>query len=103
MLSSFTDIHTHTLGRPGSILSVPAEGVGVVVDTNRNKPLNERQYYSIQLHPWHLTESSINTFLRAVEQYRDDPSFVAIGESDARGDGEEGASADFVDLASFEW
>ena len=80
LLSSFTDIHTHTPGRPGSILSVPAEGVGVVVDTNRNKPLNERQYYSIQLHPWHLTESSIDTFLRAVEQYRDDPYFVAIGE-----------------------
>ena len=80
MLSSFTDIHTHTPGRPGSILSVSAEEVGVVVDANRGKPLNERQYYSIQLHPWHLTESSIATFNRAVEQYRDDPHFVAIGE-----------------------
>ena len=76
----FTDIHTHTPGRPGSILSVSAEEVGVVVNANRNKPLNEQQYFSIELHPWHLTESSIATFLHAVNQYRDDPHFVAIGE-----------------------
>ncbi len=76
----FTDIHTHIPGRPGSILSVPAEEVGAVVDANHNKPLNEQQYFSIELHPWHLTESSIATFLHAVEQYRNDPHFVAIGE-----------------------
>lgn len=76
----FTDIHTHTPGRPGSILSVPAERVGVVVEANRQKHLTEQQYYSIELHPWHLNESSIATFLSAVEQYRDDPHFVAIGE-----------------------
>jgi len=80
MRLSFSDIHTHTPGRPSSILSVPAEKVGVVVAANLTKPDAEQQYYSIELHPWHLTADSIATFESVVNQYRDDPHFVAIGE-----------------------
>ena len=76
----FSDIHTHTPDRPGSILSVPAERVGVVVAANGSRPSDEQQYYSIELHPWHLHEGSIAQFRMVVEQYRDDPHFVAIGE-----------------------
>ena len=76
----FSDIHTHTPGRLGSILSVPAEKVSLVVAANGDKPPEEQQYYSIELHPWHLTEGSIETFLHVVNQYHDDPHFVAIGE-----------------------
>jgi len=80
LLSPFSDIHTHTPGRPGSILSVPAEKVGVVVAANSEKPADLQQYYSIELHPWHLNEDSIATFESVVNQFRDDPHFVAIGE-----------------------
>lgn len=76
----FSDIHTHTPGRPGSILSVPAERVDAVVAANRAKPADQQQYYSIELHPWHLTEGSIARFQHVVEQYHDDAHFVAIGE-----------------------
>ena len=80
MLHTFTDIHTHTPGRPGSILSVSAEGIDAVVASNSALPPGEGQYYSLELHPWHLTQGSIDAFLSALERHVADPHFVAIGE-----------------------
>jgi len=76
----FTDIHTHTPGRPDSILSVPAAGVDAIVMANRSKHEGQQQSYSIELHPWHLTDQSRQLFLEAVERHVADPHFVAIGE-----------------------
>lgn len=51
-----------------------------VVLGNSSLPEDKQQYYSIQLHPWHLEKGALESFAQAVEQYRDDPHFVAIGE-----------------------
>ncbi len=80
LLCNFNDIHTHTPDKVGSILSVPAEGVESVVMRNLALPAEGQQYYSIQLHPWHLVEGSVAAFLDVVGRYADDPHFVAVGE-----------------------
>ncbi len=39
------------------------------------------QYYSLQLHPWHLTgRQDIEAYVTMARKLRDDPYFVAIGE-----------------------
>lgn len=90
MLHSFVDIHTHTPGRPRSILSTPAAEVGSIIlpppvaaagqdiDGRGNDP--QLQYFSLELHPWHLTSSSVGEFRLALEHIADDPRLVAIGE-----------------------
>lgn len=75
----FNDIHTHTPGKPGSVLSITADEVEqIVISNNAGKT---SQYYSLQLHPWHLTgDQEIEHFLDRAHQLRQDPYFVAIGE-----------------------
>jgi len=80
LLNNFNDIHTHIAGKKDSILSVPPEGVESIVLRNLTLPSDEQQYYSIQLHPWHLGPTSIQSFQDVVERYRDDLHFIAIGE-----------------------
>lgn len=71
-LHRFSDIHTHTPGQPGTVLSIPISEVeGIVAD----------QHYSLQLHPWHLTSAEeISAFEVCARGLADDPRFVAIGE-----------------------
>lgn len=46
-----------------------------------NEKLETKQYYSLQLHPWHLTGlQDIETYVSKARQLRDDPYFIAIGE-----------------------
>lgn len=80
LFDRFNDIHTHIPNRKGSILSVEAEGVEPIVIRNLGLPDDEQQYYSIQLHPWHLGDASVGEFRRVVEQCSGDPHFVAVGE-----------------------
>lgn len=75
----FNDIHTHTPGKPDSILSIPACDADQIVSDNRSKIAP--QYFSLQLHPWHITdEHDIVQFVNKARALRDDPQFVAIGE-----------------------
>lgn len=75
----FSDIHTHTPGKPLSILSVPVSEVDQIV--LRNAIGETEQYYSLQLHPWHLkTEEDILQFTVKVRELREDPHFIAVGE-----------------------
>lgn len=81
MLHRFADIHTHIVGQPDSILSIPAEGLEGIVLHNQGLPLAERQHYSLQLHPWHLTDvTDVDAFTSAALKHGDDPQLVAIGE-----------------------
>lgn len=80
-LSHFSDIHTHVPGRPNSILSIPPSEVEGICASNALLPEAERQYFSLQLHPWHVrSEADIDEFVRCADQHRDDPQLVAIGE-----------------------
>lgn len=46
-----------------------------------NEKQETKQYYSLQLHPWHLTGlQDIEAYVSKARQLRDDPYFVAIGE-----------------------
>ena len=46
-----------------------------------HQPCDAPQYYSLQLHPWHLTgPHDIERFTAQALLLRDDPHFVAIGE-----------------------
>lgn len=75
----FNDIHTHIPGKPNSILSVPVCDVEQVILGNSSSEIP--QYYSLQLHPWHLTgEEDIERYLSKAHQLCQDPCFVAIGE-----------------------
>lgn len=54
------------------------EGIRV---SNTLLPVSERQYFSLQLHPWHLrSEADIEAFIDKANTLRDDPQLVAIGE-----------------------
>lgn len=81
MLHRFADIHTHIAGQPDSILSVPVQGVEGIVHLNQSLLPQERQHYSLELHPWHLASmADIETFDTMARQYGNDPQLVAIGE-----------------------
>lgn len=77
-LQNLSDIHTHHIGHQGALLSLPP----VLAMQGCTTP------YSIQLHPWYLTESpnstyekeDIATFLEAIEHCQEDPNLMAIGE-----------------------
>lgn len=76
----FTDIHTHIPGKPLSILSVPVCKVEQLLLSNACNGTSA-QYYSLQLHPWHLnTEEDIVQFTAKAKELREDPHFVAVGE-----------------------
>lgn len=81
MLHSFTDIHTHLPGIPHSILSLPVSGVERVLSANAQLPPAERQSFSLQLHPWHLTGlADIQAFQTMAQRLSSCPQLVAIGE-----------------------
>ena len=75
----FSDIHTHTPGRPDSVLSISANDVEQVLSANSSG--KSEQYYSLQLHPWHVKGTEdIDAFVKKARELADDPYFVAIGE-----------------------
>ncbi len=99
----FNDIHTHTLGRPLSVLSIPVSGVEGIVAANAEVQREDNteaqregnadaqnsysdrvsglQHYSLQLHPWHLTdEQDIDAYIACARRLANDPCFVALGE-----------------------
>lgn len=79
-LHCFSDIHTHQPGRTGSILSTPVNDVESVLLYNQKHP-EAPQYYSLQLHPWHLTgEADITRYQATAQRLSQDPQLVAIGE-----------------------
>lgn len=81
MLHRFVDIHTHVGGRPLTILSTPIDDVERIALCNSRLTDAERQYYSLQLHPWHLKGlQDITAFIDTAEHLRHDPQMVAIGE-----------------------
>lgn len=81
MLHRFTDIHTHQQGHPDSILSIPVAEVESLRAQNRLLSPEQRQCYSLQLHPWHLTdEAGIQQFVQQALTLANDPELVAIGE-----------------------
>lgn len=81
MLHRFKDIHTHVPGQPNSILSVPVSDVEQIVRANEGLPICQQQYYSLQLHPWHLSNpADISCFVEKARQLKSDPHFLAIGE-----------------------
>lgn len=81
MLHRFTDIHTHQQGHPDSILSIPAAEVESLRAQNRLLSPEQRQCYSLQLHPWHLTsQADIQQFVQRALSLANDPELVAIGE-----------------------
>lgn len=81
MLHRFADIHTHKPGKQDSILSIPISGVEGIVRSNAALSPEERQYYSLQLHPWHLTgQDDIADFEATARRLASDPQLVAIGE-----------------------
>lgn len=78
-MQRFSDIHTHRPGKPSSVLSISVTDVEQVLMSNEK--LETKQYYSLQLHPWHLTgPQDIETYVSKARQLRDDPYFIAIGE-----------------------
>lgn len=78
-MQRFSDIHTHRPGKPSSVLSISVTDVEQVLMSNEK--LETKQYYSLQLHPWHLTGlQDIETYVSKARQLRDDPYFIAIGE-----------------------
>lgn len=78
-MQHFSDIHTHRPGKLSSVLSISVTDVEQVLMSNEK--LETKQYYSLQLHPWHLTGlQDIETYVSKARQLRDDPYFIAIGE-----------------------
>jgi len=81
VLHRFSDIHTHIPDQPNSILSIPLSEVEGICASNASRPADQRQFYSLQLHPWHLrSEADIEAFVSKAHELRDDPQLVAIGE-----------------------
>jgi TatD DNase family protein len=67
------DIHTHSAGRPDSVLSLPpAEVLGL--------PSAAKQLYSLSLHPWYVTRAMMADFERVVSERAEDSRWVAVGE-----------------------
>lgn len=75
LLTTFSDIHTHHSGQPDAILSAPPAVAMALAKENM-----EQQSYSLQLHPWHINKVLIEEFRQAIDQCKDDPHLVAIGE-----------------------
>ncbi len=68
-----TDIHTHTAGRRGAVLSMaPAEVWRL--------PADAEQLYSVSLHPWWVSAEALADFDRIVAQRADDTRWRAVGE-----------------------
>jgi len=81
VLHRFSDIHTHISDQPNSILSIPPSEVEGICASNASRPADQRQFYSLQLHPWHLhSEADIEAFVSKALELRNDPQLVAIGE-----------------------
>lgn len=68
--SQLKDVHTHQAGRPDALLSLPPEKAiaGYVMP------------YSLQLHPWFITDEAMTDFVQAAEALKEDPNLLAIGE-----------------------
>lgn len=78
-MQRFSDIHTHRPGKASSVLSISVTDVEQVLMSNEKQ--EAKQYYSLQLHPWHLTGlQDIEAYVSKARQLHDDPCFVAIGE-----------------------
>lgn len=75
----FSDIHTHTPGRPDSVLSISVNDVEQVLLANKRG--ETQQHYSLQLHPWHVRSmDDIEAFIAKAHQLADDPYLVVVGE-----------------------
>ncbi len=67
------DIHTHTAGRPHSILSLsPADVLQL--------PTEAVQDYSVSLHPWYVDAAMLRVFEEVVACRADDARWRAVGE-----------------------
>lgn len=78
-MQRFSDIHTHRSGKSGSVLSISVTDVDQVLISNEKQ--ETKQYYSLQLHPWHLAgPQNIDAYVAMARKLCDDPYFVAIGE-----------------------
>lgn len=64
------DIHTHQAGRPDALLSLPPE----------KAMAGYAMPYSLQLHPWFVTDEAMTVFVQAAEALKEDPNLLAIGE-----------------------
>jgi TatD DNase family protein len=74
--SKFINIHTHS----------DCGGLEVcIVNLLANKPapdkLKDSGYYSIGLHPWHITEESLQIYKRTIRESLVHPNIIAIGET----------------------
>ena len=77
-LRQFDDIHTHVMGNPRAVCSLPPEEAIILSHTCQN------QSFSIMLHPWqicqHPRHDLFSQFAEAVSACSSDERFVAIGE-----------------------
>ena len=77
-LKQFDDIHTHVMGNPRAVCSLPPEEAIILSRTSQDQP------FSIMLHPWHICQYSghdlLSQFAEAVSACSSDERFVAIGE-----------------------
>jgi TatD DNase family protein len=70
-MPTIVDIHTHTPGRQGAVLSAAPELI---------EELPAEQLYSLSLHPWYVTPTQIELFTAACAAHVADPRWVAVGE-----------------------
>ncbi|MBQ0056993.1 MAG: TatD family hydrolase [Bacteroidales bacterium] len=73
-MQMLTDIHTHTPGRSDAMLSVEPPAV-----LSRDPMVGDTPF-SLSLHPWHITESSISEFDEALALCSGSPMLMGIGE-----------------------
>lgn len=69
------DIHRHAKD-PGT-----ADRVVRNLFHNQGSEMEEGNYYTIGLHPWHVEENTLKSDLDLVEKVADDPRVIAIGEA----------------------
>ncbi len=80
-LHRFRDIHTHVASQADSLLSIPVSEVEPWLARQAKVAEGIVPYFSLQLHPWHLTgRSDITAFEAMAIQLASHPAFVAVGE-----------------------
>ena len=75
LVSSFIDIHTHTVHTDSNLIQI--------VNLNLNQPCPEQGFFSYGIHPWEADKADfqMETALQSLEEKVKLPNFVALGEA----------------------
>ena len=74
----FLDVHTHQAQLPEKVLAIKNV---FAFELKPKFQFVEDRFYSLGLHPWHIQDADVKKEMKALEEFAQHPSVLAIGEA----------------------